>query len=89
MNESHISLKNLYEVTGPELDALAEAAWEVDGVCGSRMTGAGFGGCTVSLVEKDACDRFMDRVGAAYTKKTGLAASFYIAGTDDGARLWA
>ena len=53
MNESHVSLRDDYEVTGIELDTLAETAWEQPGVIGSRMTGAGFGGCTVSIVEDD------------------------------------
>ena len=85
MNESHVSLRDLYEVTGDELDALAEAAWQTDGVLGSRMTGAGFGGCTVSIVHKDAAEEFIKSVGAEYTKRTGLTASFYKAGTGDGA----
>ena len=85
MNESHISLRDLYEVTGPELDALAELAWQVDGVLGSRMTGAGFGGCTVSIVHKSAADNFVQHVGEEYTKLTGLTASFYFAQTGDGA----
>jgi len=86
MNDSHVSLRDLYEVTGDELDALAEAAWQVDGVLGSRMTGAGFGGCTVSIVRKDAADSFIELVGAEYTKRTGLTASFYMAGIGDGTR---
>ena len=85
MNDSHVSLRDLYEVTGDELDALAEAAWQIDGVLGSRMTGAGFGGCTVSIVRKDAVDAFIKAVGAEYTKRTGLEASFYMAGVGDGA----
>jgi len=86
MNESHVSLRDLYEVTGNELDALAEAAWDADGVAGSRMTGAGFGGCTVSVVRSDATDSFIRRVGEAYFKTTGFRAEFYIAETDGGAR---
>ena len=86
MNASHISLRDDYEVTGPELDALAEAAWSVPGCLGSRMTGGGFGGCTVSIVEKDAVDRFCAQVGQEYTEKTGLFADFYIAEIGDGPR---
>ena len=86
MNESHISLKDQYEVTGPELDALAEAAWKVNGVLGSRMTGAGFGGCTVSVVAKNAVDDFIKSVGEEYVNKTGLTASFYTAQTGNGVR---
>ena len=85
MNESHISLRDLYEVTGAELDALAESAWQVEGVLGSRMTGAGFGGCTVSIVHKDAVENFKEAVGKEYTKRTGLTASFYMANVGDGA----
>ena len=85
MNQSHISLRDDYEVTGPQLDALAEAAWKIDGVLGSRMTGGGFGGCTVSLVRDEAIPTFIENVGAEYTEKTGLKADFYIAEIGDGA----
>lgn len=86
MCASHVSLRDDYEVTGPELDALAEEAWKIDGVIGSRMTGGGFGGCTVSLVREEAIPTFIEKVGAAYTKRTGLKADFYIAEIGDGAR---
>ena len=85
MNQSHVSLRDDYEVTGPELDALAEAAWKVEGVVGSRMTGGGFGGCTVSLVREEAIPNFIELVGKEYTDKTGLKADFYIAEIGDGA----
>src|SRR5690606_31693810 len=78
MVDSHRSLQHLYEVTGPELDALVDAALEVDGVLGSRMTGAGFGGCTVSLVREDRVEAFRRRVGDVYTRKTGLVPTFYV-----------
>lgn len=84
MNQSHVSLRDDYEVTGPQLDALAEAAWKIDGVLGSRMTGGGFGGCTVSLVRDEAIPTFIEQVGAEYTEKTGLKADFYIAEIGDG-----
>lgn len=77
MNESHVSLRDDYEVTGKELDTLVEEAWKVDGVIGSRMTGAGFGGCTVSIVKDEAVETFMEQVGKAYKKKIGYAADFY------------
>lgn len=77
MNASHRSLRDDYEVTGAELDTLVEEAWKVDGVIGSRMTGAGFGGCTVSIVKDGAIERFTEQVGAAYLKKIGYAADFY------------
>ena len=86
MNKSHISLRDDYEVTGSELDSLVEAAWEEKGTVGSRMTGAGFGGCTVSIVENDYVDSFIKNVGKKYKEKTGLEASFYIANIGDGAR---
>ena len=85
MNKSHISLRDDYEVTGSELDSLVEAAWEEKGTVGSRMTGAGFGGCTVSIVENDYVDSFIKNVGKKYKEKTGLEASFYIANIGDGA----
>lgn len=78
MNASHVSLRDDYEVTGIELDTLVEEAWKVDGVIGSRMTGAGFGGCTVSIVEDAAVDRFIESVGTAYRDKIGYVADFYV-----------
>jgi galactokinase len=86
MNESHDSLKVDYEVTGIELDTLVDEARKVDGVIGSRMTGAGFGGCTVSLVHQDALNEFTNRVGLSYKAATGLKPEFYIAEIGDGAR---
>ena len=86
MNQSHISLRDDYEVTGVELDTLAALAWEQPGVVGSRMTGAGFGGCTVSIVKKDKVDDFIKNVGEAYKNKIGYAADFYIASVSDGAK---
>jgi len=86
MNESHKSLRALYEVTGFNLDTLAEAAWQQPGVLGARMTGAGFGGCTVSLVENEHIDAFIKQVGQYYQEKTGLTADFYVANIGDGAR---
>ncbi len=84
MNESHVSLRDDYEVTGIELDTLAEEAWKVDGCIGSRMTGAGFGGCTVSIVKTDAIDGFIEAVGTAYQEKIGYAADFYVVDIGDG-----
>lgn len=85
MNASHVSLRDWYQVTVPELDILASLAWEFPGVAGSRMTGGGFGGCTVSIVESDAVDDFIGKIGEEYTKRTGRIASFYATGTSDGA----
>lgn len=78
MNESHISLRDDYEVTGEELDTLVEEAWKIDGVIGSRMTGAGFGGCTVSIVKDEAVNEFIEKVGEAYKERIGYAADFYV-----------
>lgn len=85
MNASHVSLRDDYEVTGPELDCMAEEAWKVEGVIGSRMTGGGFGGCTVSLVKDEAIDTFIQEVGANYEKRIGIKPDFYIAEIGDGA----
>ncbi len=84
LNESHRSLKEDYEVTGKELDALAEAAQNSPECLGSRMTGAGFGGCTVSLVRKTGLERFQENVGKEYTEKIGYAPTFYVAEVADG-----
>ncbi len=84
MNASHVSLRDDYEVTGVELDTLVEEAWKVPGVIGSRMTGAGFGGCTVSIVQEDAIDSFVKQVGEAYQAKIGYAADFYVVEIGDG-----
>lgn len=86
MNASHVSLRDLYEVTGLELDSMVEAAWNVPGVLGSRMTGAGFGGCTVSLVHEDQVEAFKETVGKVYTEKTGLVADFYVCDIGDGVK---
>jgi len=85
MNASHVSLRDDYEVTGLELDTMAEEAWKIDGCIGSRMTGGGFGGCTVSLVKDEAIDTFIEKVGAAYQTKTGIKPEFYIAEIGNGA----
>ena len=87
MNASHVSLRDDYEVTGIELDTLVENAWEQEGVIGSRMTGAGFGGCTVSIVKTDCIDAFIENVGKAYLDKIGYAADFYVVEIGDGGRV--
>ena len=84
MVASHRSLQYLYEVTGSELDTMVDAALAVDGVLGSRMTGAGFGGCTISLVHEDHIDAFIQQVGDSYTSKTGLQPAFYVCEIGDG-----
>ncbi len=85
MIASHDSLRDDYEVTGKELDTLVAAALKVDGVIGSRMTGAGFGGCTVSIVKNEAIDTFIEQVGAEYLEAIGYAADFYVVEVGDGA----
>ena len=86
MNASHLSLKEDYEVTGIELDTLAEEGQQLEGVLGSRMTGAGFGGCTVTLVAENKVDDYIRKVGQLYTSKVHLEATFYIADIGEGAR---
>ena len=86
MNASHVSLRDDYEVTGKELDTLVDTAWKQDGVVGSRMTGAGFGGCTVSLMKREVVEMFTIEVGKNYTERTGYYADFYNVEVGDGAR---
>jgi len=86
MNESHDSLCTDYEVTGTELDTLVYEGRKLPGVTGTRMTGAGFGGCTVSIVERRHADNFIKNLGKVYHEKTGLTADFYLPGIGDGAR---
>ncbi|MCL2461554.1 MAG: galactokinase [Defluviitaleaceae bacterium] len=85
MDESHVSLRDLYEVTGPELDAIVEEAWNTTGTVGARMTGAGFGGCAVAIVESGAYDGFVERVGKGYRERTGRKAEFYPVEIGEGA----
>ncbi|WP_196593044.1 galactokinase [Pectinatus sottacetonis] len=87
MNESHISLRDDYEVTGKELDTLAEAAWKEKGVLGSRMTGGGFGGCTVSIVKNDCLDEFKHNVAEIYIAKIGYSPEFYVADIGEGTHV--
>jgi len=85
MNESHIGLRDEYEVSCPELDAMVEIAWSTDGVIGSRMTGAGFGGCTVTLVAEDSLEDLVSKVNKEYPERTGLQPEIYICTAEDGA----
>ena len=85
MNDSHDSLRDLYEVTGNELDIMVEEARKIEGTLGARMTGAGFGGCTVSLVKESFVDEFIKNVGDNYKERTGLEPEFYVAGVGQGA----
>ena len=87
MNASHVSLEHDYEVTGLELDTLVHTAWEQEGVLGARMTGAGFGGCAIALVRKDAVDAFKENVDRKYQEVIGYAPSFYIAEVAGGSCL--
>ncbi len=86
MTASHNSLRDLYEVTCPELDLLAAEALKIDGVLGSRMTGAGFGGCTVTLIKSEMVDTFIETIGKKYLDTIGYEASFYITEIGDGGR---
>lgn len=85
MNASHISLRDDYEVSCEEIDLLVDLAWQIPGVIGSRITGGGFGGCTVSIVKNDAIHTFTDTIGKEYKEKTGHEAEFYIVNIGDGA----
>lgn len=85
MNQSHISLRDDYEVSCDEIDVLVDLAWEVPGVIGSRITGGGFGGCTVSIVKNDAVDAFISTVGSSYKEKVGHEAEFYTVDIGGGA----
>ena len=76
MNESHRSLRDDYEVSCKEIDILVDLAWETEGVIGSRITGGGFGGCTVSIVKNDAVDGFIKNIGEQYLAKVGHEAEF-------------
>jgi len=87
MNQSHESLRDMYEVSCRELDALAEAAWRIPGVYGSRMTGAGFGGCTVSLVADEAVDEFLERVPLEYRSRIGVTPTLYVCMPEGGAEI--
>ncbi|MGG4221446.1 galactokinase [Paenibacillus jamilae] len=86
MNASHDSLRDLYEVSCTELDVMVEEARRIPGTLGARMTGAGFGGCTVSLVHEDDVERFVKEVGEAYQTRIGLEASFYVCKAGDGVK---
>jgi galactokinase len=86
INQSHVSLRDDYEVTGVELDSLVEAAWKQPGVLGARMTGAGFGGCAIAIVQNDEVENFIANVGSAYLEKIGYKAEFYAASIGDGAK---
>lgn len=85
MNASHISLRDDYEVSCEEIDILVDLAWATDGVVGSRITGGGFGGCTVSIVKNDAVDNFVETIGAKYEEKVGHKAEFYVVDIGNGA----
>ena len=84
MNASHVSLRDDYEVSCEEIDILVDEAWKIPGVIGSRITGGGFGGCTVSIVKDEAIDIFKEQVEKAYEEKTGKTAEFYIVEVGDG-----
>lgn len=86
MNASHVSLRDDYEVSCEEIDVLVEEAWKIDGVIGSRITGGGFGGCTVSIVQEEAVETFKQKVGEAYMERVGKTADFYVVEIGDGPR---
>ncbi|MCR5675346.1 MAG: galactokinase [Lachnospiraceae bacterium] len=84
MNESHVSLRDDYDVSCPEVDILAEEAWKIPGVLGARITGGGFGGCTVAIVKDEAVPEYREKIGSVYREKTGLDAEFYVVEIGDG-----
>ena len=86
MNESHVSLRDDYDVSCPEIDILTEEAWKIPGVLGARITGGGFGGCTVAIVDDDAVEEYRRKLGAVYRERTGLEAEFYVVDIGDGPR---
>nr|WP_300003311.1 hypothetical protein [Tissierella sp.] len=86
LKQSHASLKDLYEVTGKELDTIVAIANASKFSVGSRMTGAGFGGCAISIVEKDKASEFIEEVGKAYKEKIGYEAEFYRSDAGDGTK---
>ena len=85
MNQSHISLRDDYDVSCEEIDILVDLAWKIPGVLGSRITGGGFGGCTVSIVKDESIDTFIETIGKTYLEKVGHAAEFYTVDIGDGA----
>lgn len=85
MNASHVSLRDDYEVSCQEIDILVDLAWKIPGVVGSRITGGGFGGCTVSIVKNNAVDTFINTVGEKYKEAVGHEAEFYVVDIGDGA----
>lgn len=85
MNQSHISLRDDYGVSCEEIDILIDLAWKIPGVLGSRITGGGFGGCTVSIVKDESIDTFIDTIGKTYLEKVGHEAEFYTVDIGDGA----
>ena len=86
MNDSHLSLRDDYEVSCEEIDILVDLAWKTEGVIGSRITGGGFGGCTVSIVKNEAVDTYVKEIGKAYLDKVGHEAEFYVVDIGEGAR---
>lgn len=85
MNQSHISLRDYYDVSCEEIDILVDLAWKIPGVLGSRITGGGFGGCTVSIVKDESVDTFIETIGKTYLEKVGHEAEFYTVDIGDGA----
>lgn len=85
MNQSHISLRDDYDVSCEEIDILVDLAWKIPGVLGSRITGGGFGGCTVSIVKDESVDTFIETIGKTYLEKVGHEAEFYTVDIGDGA----
>lgn len=86
MHESHCSLRDLYEVSCRELDIMVEAAQDLPGFCGGRMTGGGFGGCTVNLVREENARAFSSQISERYQRETGITPQIYLCSAEDGAQ---
>ena len=87
MNESHVSMRDDYEISCRELDTLVEIAWGIEGVLGSRMTGGGFGGCSVSMVRAESVERFGASLAAGYTAATGIAPEILVCSPGEGVSM--
>ena len=87
MNECHASLRDLYEVSCPELDAMVRVAQSLDGCYGARLTGAGFGGCTVNIVVREKAERFSERLAKGYQAEVGYEPEIYVTQASNGAEL--
>ena len=87
LNASHVSLRDDYEVSCKEVDILVDIAWSIEGVMGARITGGGFGGCTVNIVKNEAVDTFVETIDKKYEEAVGHKAEIYIVDVGEGAHV--